>query len=702
MGNKGGRGRRGADPKTSCQKQRQTTMNEKASQLYVKKLADCKISRLKDGNETAAEILITEIKEAVQSELVSQVSDAEPYCVDGLAQTIKSHSKNATTQTMYHDWAGSSRVQDFGNSRQDSNNMYADYHVEEVEMMIEPYEKVQDLEMVEDNNFNIFNFHHLCWHPTWTGYCAVSVSLTEPNEKFTDIKILIWSLENPSVPKIILKSKAKGTVKTLSYCPYNDSENRTIVVGGLSNGQIVIWDLGITNINSDEGDQKEIWPCIHSDEQHCQKSSFKSIEWLAATHHINETGQIQVFWDKNGIDFLKDPNLQFVAASQDMTISFFDLKWQPSRGVKEINKKDVKDLGTFNEESPYYKLNGIWRPVFKVFVNFQITTMCCMFVPVQPELKSNMDIDFFLKNSEWTEDPFQSQKFTKNIFNYEWQLEESKVKNRYACYENNKNTLKSDKVGDSSGNDDNDDDTKVKLVRPKMFIGTEDGRHLYVTWQGFHTDVINSQHCKIVYEYPEEKPDKPMPVTHAIRSPFFHDILLTINGEKVYIWRVDNPLPCFEYNNEMNPNITYTSGCWDRRDANVILLGTSNGDIEILDLKIQQDILNCSIPKQIKWKKIVNTVIQGDITGFYPHAIPMQPLVIVVSDVKGGLKIYKAKGKKYRVLKEIVDYGTRNERILRELEINNKEWLREFINGRTSDVLIKQLNDKFEESMGEQ
>ncbi|CAB0033446.1 unnamed protein product [Trichogramma brassicae] len=311
--------------------------------------------------------------------------------------------------------------------------------------------------------------------------------------------------------------------------------------------------------------------------------------------------------------------------------------------------------------------------------------MCCIFVPVQPELKSNMDIDLFLKNSEWTEDPFQSQKFTKNIFNYEWQLEESRVINHYACYENNKNTLKSDKVGDSSGNDDNDDDTKVKLVRPKMFIGTEDGRHLYVTWQGFHTDVINSQHCKIVYEYPEEKPDKPMPVTHAIRSPFFHDILLTINGENVYVWRVDNPLPCFEYKNEMNPNITYTSGCWDRRDASVILLGTSNGDIEILDLKIQQDILNCSIPKQIKWKKIVNTVIRDDITGLYPHAIPLQPLVVVVSDVKGGLKIYKAKGKKYRVLKEIVDYGTRNERILRELEINNKEWLREFINGRTSD-----------------
>ncbi|EFC47301.1 hypothetical protein NAEGRDRAFT_57343 [Naegleria gruberi] len=71
-------------------------------------------------------------------------------------------------------------------------------------------------------------------------------------------------------------------------------------------------------------------------------------------------------------------------------------------------------------------------------------------------------------------------------------------------------------------------------------------------------------------------------LTHSIsRSPFFDDILLTIGKATCKIWKVGCPDPiwtsCFKF------NVSYSCGSWSPTRPGVLLLGRSDGFIEVWD-----------------------------------------------------------------------------------------------------------------------
>ncbi|XP_037584244.1 dynein intermediate chain 3, axonemal [Cebus imitator] len=404
----------------------------------------------------------------------------------------------------------------------------------------------------------------ISWHPTIYGLIAVSVAvrLSFEDRVYFSGKLLLqpslilfWSFSDPIHPQLMLESP--DDIFCFKFCPSDPN----IIAGGCINGQIVLWDITahadrIENIKAGGSRSKKatLKPMFLLEPEsnkeamyirHCAVSSIESghkkvitdIHWLSDTFEINRMGS--VFENRSGIC------CQLVTCSADCTICFWDIRPQKPLTPQTTEKKKEESIEIpFDVPSTFLHLDLSWKPLSKIRLS-----------------KGETSLDHCPTRISLNED--------------------------HLLYKTEDKTLtqsKTVKAGEMNPYH-NLESGMANLLKPiddfctKFFVGTEDGEVIYTDWK-MEKDPETGRHM----------PKKPVSIhtihdgtVHTIqRSPFYNDIILTVGGWNVAIWKegvMTGPL----LQSCCAPKM-YTSGHWSLTRPGVFYIGREDGYIDIWDL----------------------------------------------------------------------------------------------------------------------
>ncbi|XP_058159219.1 dynein axonemal intermediate chain 3 isoform X3 [Dasypus novemcinctus] len=398
------------------------------------------------------------------------------------------------------------------------------------------------------------------WHPTIFGLIAVSVAVRLSLEDRVHFSgklllqpslILFWSFSDPIHPQLMLESP--DDIFCFKFCPTDPY----IIAGGCINGQIVLWNITahadrIENVKTGGSRSKKVTlkPMFllepDSDKEtmyirHCAVSSIESghkkvitdIHWLSDTFEINRMGS--VFENRSGIC------CQLVTCSADCTICFWDIRPQKASTPQPVEKKKEEMIEIpFDVPSTFSHLDLSWKPFTKIRLSKGETSLdhCPtkislngehLFYKTQAQSKAEKTEDL---------DPYQN-------------LEAGLA-----------NTLK-----------------PIDDFCTKFFVGTEEGEVIYTDWKmerDHETGRLMTKKPVNLYTVHDG-------AVHTIqRSPFYNDIVLTIGGWNVAIWKegvTTGPL----LQSCCAPK-RYTSGHWSLTRPGVFYIGREDGYIDVWDL----------------------------------------------------------------------------------------------------------------------
>ncbi|XP_043316733.1 dynein axonemal intermediate chain 3 [Cervus canadensis] len=403
------------------------------------------------------------------------------------------------------------------------------------------------------------------WHPVIYGLIAVSVAVRLSFEERVHFSgklllqpslILFWSFSDPIHPQLMLESP--DDIFCFQFCPTDPN----IIAGGCINGQVVMWDITahadrIENIKAGGTRSKKVTlkpmfllePESNKEEmyiRHCAVSSIESghrkvitdIHWLPDTFEINRLGN--VFENRSGI------SCQLVTCSADCTICFWDIR--PQKAVTpqpQAEKKKEESIEIpFDIPSTFLHLDLSWKPLSKIRLSKGETTLdhC--------PTKLSLSEDNLLYKAQ------------------EKILAQSKAvkAGEMNPYQNLENALSN-------------------ILKPiddfctKFFVGTEEGEVIYTDWK-MERDPETGR-------FMAKKPVSLYTVhdgaVHTVqRSPFYKDIILTVGGWNVAIWKegiMTGPL----LQSCCAPK-RYTSGHWSLTRPGVFYIGREDGYVDIWDL----------------------------------------------------------------------------------------------------------------------
>ncbi|KAJ8957937.1 hypothetical protein NQ318_001935 [Aromia moschata] len=248
------------------------------------------------------------------------------------------------------------------------------------------------------------------WHPMWTGTVAIAYADMAPNiyyngpcnddtvsrSVYERNPVLIWSTKDVLQPKLILETPREAY--KLSFCPFDEN----ILVGGLSNGQVIIWDIrnklnkveeiggayhGAAEVSgthelSDGLDEEhtrlgpsEAYRCVgskilayHLHHRYSLSELPSGITWMSPFHEFNRQGKIEEIPEQS-----KSTSMQFITCSTDGTILIWDLLKKPKveRGgfkVRKLRRLSRKPSALLVDVSPFKILHLNLRPIYMLKV----------------------------------------------------------------------------------------------------------------------------------------------------------------------------------------------------------------------------------------------------------------------------------------------------------------------------------------------
>uniref|UniRef100_A0A8D2ALA2 Dynein axonemal intermediate chain 3 n=1 Tax=Sciurus vulgaris TaxID=55149 RepID=A0A8D2ALA2_SCIVU len=403
----------------------------------------------------------------------------------------------------------------------------------------------------------------ISWHPVIYGLIAVSVAVRLSFEDRVHLSgklllqpslILFWSFSDPIHPQLMLESPED--IFCFQFCPTDPN----IIAGGCINGQIVLWDITahadrIENIKASGRSKKvALKPMFLLEPEsnkesifirHCAVSSIESghkkiitdIQWLPDTFEINRMGF--VYENRNGIC------CQLATCSADCTICFWDIRPQKPLTPQPTEKKKEESIEIpFDVPSTFLHLDLSWKPLAKIKLS-----------------KGETSLDHCPTKISLTEDHLLYKTQDKILAQ-----------------------TKSLKAGETSPYH-NLEGGMTDHLKPledfctKFFVGTEEGEVIYTDWK-LERDPDTGR-------FMTKKPVNLYTVhdgfVHTVqRSPFYNDIVLTIGGWNVAIWKegvMTGPL----LQSCCAPKM-YTSGHWSLTRPGVFYIGREDGYIDIWDL----------------------------------------------------------------------------------------------------------------------
>ncbi|XP_016076111.1 PREDICTED: WD repeat-containing protein 63 [Miniopterus natalensis] len=402
------------------------------------------------------------------------------------------------------------------------------------------------------------------WHPDIYGLIAVSVAVRLSLEDRVHFSgklllqpslILFWSFSDPIHPQLMLESP--DDIFCFKFCPSDPN----IIAGGCLNGQIVMWDITaqaerIEHIKTGSSRNKKatlkpmflLEPDYNKEAmyiRHCAVSSIESghkkvitdIHWLSDTFEINRMGS--VFENRSGIC------CQLVTCSGDCTICFWDIRQQKYATTQPTEKKKEENIEVPSDIPPtFLHLDLSWKPLSKLRLSKGETSLdhC--------PTKLSLNKDHLFEKT-------QGNSLAQNM------VVKAGDMNPYQNLESGlANMLK-----------------PVDDFCTKFFVGTEEGEVLYADWKMER----DSETGRLMTKKPVSLSTVHDGAVHTVqRSPFYKDIILTVGGWNVAIWKegvMTGPL----LQSSCAPK-RYTSGHWSLTRPGVFYIGREDGYVDIWDL----------------------------------------------------------------------------------------------------------------------
>lgn len=429
----------------------------------------------------------------------------------------------------------------------------------------------------------------IAWHPTIYGLIVVSVAVRLSYEERVQNSsrlllqpslILFWSFSDPIHPQLMLESP--DDIFCFEFCPSDPN----IIAGGCINGQIILWDITahaerIENIKTGGSRSKKatlkpmflLEPDSNKETmyvRHCAVSSIENghrkvitdIHWLPDSFEINRMGS--VFENRSGI------SCQLITCSADCTICFWDIRPQkptvtsaatatsttntnPQQPPAEKKKEETIEI-PFDVPSTFLHLDLSWKPLSRIKLSKGETSLdhCPTKLslgedPALCKIQGTSSIHVLLR------DKILSQ----------MKLLKAAEINPYQSLEGGMaNMLK-----------------PIEDFRTKFFVGTEEGEVIYTDWKMER----DSETGRLMAKKPVNLYTVHDGAVHTVqRSPFFNDIILTVGGWNVAIWKEEvltGPLlqTCCAPKR-------YTAGHWSLTRPGVFYIGREDGYVDIWDL----------------------------------------------------------------------------------------------------------------------
>ncbi|KYN37163.1 WD repeat-containing protein 63 [Trachymyrmex septentrionalis] len=506
----------------------------------------------------------------------------------------------------------------------------------------EEHQSYYDGKLIVDKVIN-----DLCWHPFWTGtviatytHHAKGEHLIGPktyDEVFLacegNNKVLIWSFDDCLSPKLILECPREVT--SVSVCPIDSN----IIIGGCINGQIAIWHIPgkieqVETVVTQTSAQVKysiamkslmtwmrettslISPTAMSALKYSQKAGIIQIIWVPSHHKVDKNGRILSLPEDAPLD---DLSYQFITASQDGTVAFWDLTWRSmEKEIQQVTgrKKKQKAQSAIQKSiaqsaSPFKILDRVFKPHYNLVIQYPdenrqvVITTLSMY---NPKFHKEQVEPFSM-----TRDDLTIRKYYRPIIE------------------------KADYV-----------------MEPKILIGTVEGEFGCVTWTGyeFTTDAgMDRETARWVWM----KKIHDGPVTHVVRSNYYHRVVATIGGKIFAVWRDDFAEPLIW----KKSNVGYSACSWGILRPTVLILGRSDGTIEIWDLEVKSHE-----------PSFMQSLSGRIITGIYTHELPVEPQCIGFCDFNGSLRMFMAP------------------RVLLTYDVGDIEWMKKFI-----DRQVQRINE---------
>uniref|UniRef100_A0A182NBD4 WD repeat-containing protein 63 n=1 Tax=Anopheles dirus TaxID=7168 RepID=A0A182NBD4_9DIPT len=240
------------------------------------------------------------------------------------------------------------------------------------------------------------------WHPEWSGMFVASYTfdtvskqasaLPNPSEPsgealnrmtFEKCAVLLWSFEETLEPLLELNSIREVT--TVSFCPYDGD----LLVGGLSNGQVVLWDLKgelervelakrtahessehrkqirqLMDYPAEESFDRGVNTAAVSSLEHSSRSAITCIKWLPRNNYCTSTGHLKV----------DDSKLHrfIITTSLDGSVCFWDLDFTMPALQRMIAAAKGSQLV---DRTLYQRVNNLFFPTFKLICEVPILSV---------------------------------------------------------------------------------------------------------------------------------------------------------------------------------------------------------------------------------------------------------------------------------------------------------------------------------------
>ncbi|KAM8931095.1 dynein axonemal intermediate chain 3 [Pelodytes ibericus] len=418
--------------------------------------------------------------------------------------------------------------------------------------------------------FQSFTEHHFCkdktiscinWHPTIPGLVAVSLTERLSFEErvnasskllLTPSLIVIWSFADPIHPQVMLQ--CPDDIYCFQFCPSDPN----IIAGGCINGQVVLWDISAyheklettmhTSVSSAAKTGLEpkasnqppfIRYCAVSSIEHGHKDVITDIHWLPDYFELTRTGY--PYENKSGY------SVQLITCSPDCSVIFWDIRSNKPHGQNVPDKKPVDQnqlenpLGT---PDTFKHLDLIWKPLLKG--TMPKTGTGGEYSPIKISLS---DEHYHSRTIEKLQTPVKEPKSEGGI-DY-GKLRVSSAKNTKTLDEINTN----------------------------YFAGTEDGELIYTNWK-MEKDGDTG---KLISARPSQTYVVHDGVVHTVqRSPFMKDIILTVGGWSLALWRegvTSGPIlqSCCSQKR-------YTAAHWSPSRPGLFYIGREDGNVDMWDL----------------------------------------------------------------------------------------------------------------------
>uniref|UniRef100_A0A8C3YKZ2 Dynein axonemal intermediate chain 3 n=1 Tax=Catagonus wagneri TaxID=51154 RepID=A0A8C3YKZ2_9CETA len=405
----------------------------------------------------------------------------------------------------------------------------------------------------------------VCWHPVIYGLIAVSVAVRLSFEERVHFSgklllqpslILFWSFSDPIQPQLMLESP--DDIFCFKFCPSDPN----IIAGGCVNGQIVMWDITahadqIENIKAGGKRSKKVTlkpmfllepesnkeamyvrQCAVSSIENGHRKVITDIHWLPDTFEINRLGS--VFENRSGI------SCQLVTCSADCTICFWDIRPQKALTPQPPTekKKEERIEIPFDIPSTFLHLDLSWKPLSKIRLS-----------------KGETTLDHCPTKLSLGED------------NLLYKAQDKILAQSRAVKAGEMNPYQNLEGGLASHLKPIDD------FCTKFFVGTEEGEVIYTDWKMER----DPETGRLMAKKPVSLYSVHDGAVHTVqRSPFYEDIILTVGGWNVAIWKegvMAGPL----LQSSCAPK-RYTSGHWSLTRPGVFYIGREDGYIDIWDL----------------------------------------------------------------------------------------------------------------------